>query len=105
MPLIKFTNKFLLELIVLTMIDARSYTTLEILQKLESINFKIPKGSLYPLLARLKNQKMIVAYFEEMDTGSAKKCLDLTEDGQRRLKELKNYWRDINRLVYKAHKK
>lgn len=105
MTRLKFTNKTFLELIVLTMISVRQYSANEILSKLGSIDFVVPKGSLHPLLAKLKLQNLVTTQFEEMDIGPAQKCFYLTENGQRRLKELKIEWRNMERLIYKVSQK
>ncbi|GEM_PF-3135313 len=101
----KFTNKTLLELIILTMVSVRQYSANEILSKLSSIDFIVPKGSLHPLLAKLKRQNLIASQFEEMDIGPSQKSFYLTENGQRRLKELKTNWRKIEHIIYKISRK
>ncbi len=99
MSAIKFSQKTILEYIILSLISRRSHSTKELFEKFEQHNLKVPPGSLYPILAQLKQQNKATAGFEEMDDGPAQKCFSLTEKGQNRLNELQASWRSIGQII------
>lgn len=101
MPFIKFSQKSILEHIILALVNARSYSADELFDKFRQHNLEIPPGSLYPILAQLKRNGCTQSQIEETDSGPAQKCFSITEKGQVRLKELKSSWRSIERLLYK----
>lgn len=100
----KFTSKTLLELILMSILASREYSTTEILKKLETIDFKVPKGTLQPLLSSLISEKIIESSIGEMDTGPARKCYFITNKGEIRLKQIKRDWHNINRIITRASK-
>jgi PadR family transcriptional regulator PadR len=104
MPTLKFSQKIILEYIILTLISTRSYSASELLATCKRNNLNIRPGSLYPLLAELKRQQKAISGIEEMDTGPAQKCFSITDKGAERLRELRKNWRDINQLIYKITK-
>ena len=96
---LKFTAGSLLELIVLKMLSRRSYSVDEIYNSLKEIGFKTPKGSIYPLINRLRKNALIACGREESETGRKMMTYELTEKGRLHLKELRSDWNRLNSLI------
>ena len=56
-------------------------------------------GTLYPLLARLRAQGMIVAHADESDSARPRKYYTLTEEGAAHLLQFREQWRPFARAV------
>lgn len=97
-----FTHKTLLELIVLKIISSNPQPGKVILEILQKINFSTPEGTLYPLLSELKRQSFIHQYYEEMNTGPARRCYSITETGKKHLDILKKEWRKTEQTIFRA---
>ena len=89
-------RKGLLEFLVLKIVSARKMYVAEILTKLEDTDFATGEGTLYPLLSRLRREKLLEYDWAESDAGPPRKYYHLTRRGKRQLKELETYWRELN---------
>ncbi len=98
----KFSQKILLELIIMKILATSPQPGAQILQKLQKINFKTSKGTLYPLLANLKSRKHTALVYLEMNSGPARKCYSLTEAGTKHLNKLKKEWRGLEQTIFRA---
>src|SRR5262245_30816755 len=89
----------LLEFLVLKIIAAREVYAADILSELAQTDFKTQEGTLYPLLSRLRRDKLLDYEWRESEAGPPRKYYRLTEDGTTYLDELKTYWLHINNTI------
>lgn len=83
----KRTQSFFLVLLSLSNGPKHGYEIKKYIEDKSNGVFKISFGSLYPLLHRLEEEKMIVARWDGMDTKKPKKTYTLTVRGE---KEMEN---------------
>ena len=57
------------------------------------------EGTLYPLLSRLRREKMVDYEWRESGSGPPRKYYRLTESGQRALAELQGYWQHLTETL------
>ena len=85
-----------LDLILLEILEDAAMYGLEIISEAQSRTagyFDFKEGSLYPALHRLESQGWLRAEFRDSSTGGARrKYYQLTENGQRALKEKRAAW-------------
>ena len=96
---LKFTAGSLLEFIVLKMLSSKTYSVDELFAELKSSGFQTPKGSIYPLMSRLRTSGLVRSGAEESDTGSFLRTYDLTEKGRQHLASLRSDWKRLNALI------
>ena len=95
-----------LEMILLKLLSKRSmygYELISTLEKRGGRQFQLKEGTLYPVLYRLENARLIQARWETPARGVPRKYYQLTEAGAERLQELVTEWRGfasiVNRLL------
>lgn len=82
-----------LELAVLASLWPGKLYGLEILRALaEGSNLIVPEGTVYPLLARLKNEGWVDAEWVEAEAGHPRKYYQLTPAGRRHAHQLARSW-------------
>lgn len=59
----------------------------------------IATGTLYLVLKRLKDDKLVDTYLQESENGPARKYYHLTESGRAYQEELKNEWKSFVAVV------
>jgi PadR family transcriptional regulator PadR len=64
----------------------------------------VVEGTLYPLLTRLKNDGLLKYSWEESKTGPPRKYYQLTDDGEKILKEMTKTWKELAYAVDKTTK-
>lgn|SRR5581483_816293 len=97
----KFTpiRKGLLELAVLQVIAAHKVYAADILRLLSESEFATQEGTLYPLLSRLKRERLVEYEWVESDAGPPRKYYHLTDDGKRQLHDLQSYLRTLEQAL------
>ena len=66
---------------------------LEMLKRLEaSAGLKVPEGTIYPLLSRLKAAGLVTSEWVESEAGHPRKYYALTEQGRRHAREIAVAW-------------
>lgn len=94
-------NKFLpirnglLEFVLLRIISAKPVYAGEILKSLETTPFATQEGTLYPLLSKMRRDRLLEYDWQESAAGPPRKYYSLTHEGERRLKEIEAYWQSI----------
>ena len=88
-------RKGVLELCILSIIAERDAYASDILRKLKDAQLIVVEGTLYPLLTRLKNDRLTTYRWEESKSGPPRKYFQITESGSLVLKELKSDWQDL----------
>jgi len=64
----------------------------------------VAEGTLYPLLNRLKAERIVESRWIEQGSGIPRKYYDLTKDGQETLAEMKNIWSALDAAIKKIEK-
>lgn len=88
-------RKGLLEFLVLKLISVESLYVADILKKLNVTEFATQEGTLYPLLSKMRRDKLLDYDWEESDVGPPRKYYRLTKKGEERLDETEKYWQTI----------
>ncbi|MFT4644534.1 MAG: PadR family transcriptional regulator PadR [Planctomycetota bacterium] len=97
------TKKGLITLMVLKIIKSKSCYGGEIIKEVkERFGFQIAEGTLYPILKKLKIQKLVMSNWktEENDIGAPKKFYMLTGEGRLMLTSMNGFWSNINESMY-----
>ena len=92
-------KKGLLELVVLKIIDKKKVYAADILAKLKLTEFNTQEGTLYPLLSRLRREGAVEYEWVESEAGPPRKYYRLTDKGRDQLKELLNYWKNLDLTI------
>lgn len=94
-------RKGLLEFAVLEVISAHRVYVADILKKLDGTDFSTGEGTLYPLLSRLRRDKLVDYEWVESDAGPPRKYYRLTAAGIKQLEALEAYWQELNTTMKK----
>lgn len=97
-------RKGVLEYCILTVLSKKEHYPSEIIDALKSAKLIVVEGTLYPLLTRLKNAKLLEYRWEESNAGPPRKYYSLTTEGEDFLAELKSTWEELNAAVTKISK-
>jgi PadR family transcriptional regulator PadR len=97
----KFTpiRKGLLEFLVLKIIAADQVYVADILRQLRGTEFATREGTLYPLLSKMRREKILDYEWKESDAGPPRKYYELTAKGREQLRETSEYWQKISGTV------
>jgi PadR family transcriptional regulator PadR len=88
-------KKGVLELCVLALLDRKDCYGYEMVDEI-SKNILISEGTIYPLLKRLKNEKLVVSYLKESQDGPPRKYYQLTELGKEKKENLVAEWDEFS---------
>ncbi|MGB0884804.1 MAG: PadR family transcriptional regulator [Chitinophagales bacterium] len=97
------TKKGLITLLVLKIIKTKSCYGGEIIKEIKAnFGFEIAEGTLYPILKKLKMQKLVMTNWktEENDIGAPKKFYMLTGEGRVMLRNMDEFWSNLNSSMY-----
>lgn len=97
-------RKGVLELCVLSIISQKEAYPSDIINKLKEAKLIVVEGTLYPLLSRLKNAKLLSYEWKESKSGPPRKYYELTEEGKHFLEGLSETWKELNHAVTNAIK-
>ena len=88
-------RKGLLEYCILLIIGRGKVYATDILKELKAADLIVVEGTLYPLLTRLKTQKILDYTWEESKAGPPRKYYVLTAKGKDYLTQLKATWKSL----------
>ena len=91
-------KKGVLELIVLVSVNKRDMYGYELVLEVSKV-VDVNEGTIYPLLKRLTNENYFETYLQESTEGPSRKYYKITDLGKKRLKELKDVWREFSDSV------
>ena len=93
-------RKGVLELAILAILtEAPSYGG-QIVERLSAQpGLAASRGTVYPLLARLKNAGALATRWQESPVGPPRKLYQLTEEGRTSLRELRAAWIQVHQAV------
>ncbi len=93
-----------LELCTLSIIAEEEAYTSDIIQKLKDADLIVVEGTLYPLLSRLKESKLLKYNWKESTSGPPRKYYQITEEGLVFLSQLQGTWDNLVTAVNKSTK-
>jgi PadR family transcriptional regulator PadR len=88
-------KKGLLEFAVMQVIKAEPVYAADIIERLAATEFATQEGTLYPLLSKMRRDKLLDYEWQESGTGPPRKYYRLTSEGKERLAETEAYWQKI----------
>lgn len=94
-------RKGILEYCTLSILKSKPAYASEIINHLKNVKLIVVEGTLYPLLTRLKNAKLLKYHWEESPQGPPRKYYTLTESGEAFLDQLEISWKDTVEAVEK----
>jgi len=92
-------RKGLLEFVVLKIIAAHKVYAADILERLSKTDFAAGEGTLYPLLSRLRREKLVDYEWVESEAGPPRKYYRLTAAGTQHLAGLEDYWKHLTKML------
>uniref|UniRef100_UPI0039A5E404 PadR family transcriptional regulator n=1 Tax=Ornithobacterium rhinotracheale TaxID=28251 RepID=UPI0039A5E404 len=92
-------RKGILELCILSIIKRGDCYSSDIIEELKNAQMLVVEGTLYPLLTRLKNARMLSYRWEESTSGPPRKYFDITPEGEKFLNELIDSWYNLTQTV------
>jgi len=98
-------RKGLLELCVLSLVSDEEMYPSDIIKKLKSAKMIVVEGTIYPLLNRLKNEKLLSYSWQESTSGPPRKYYRTTDTGMEFLTELIKTWDTLSNAVKTSIKK
>jgi len=98
-------RKGILELCVLSIIAKKEAYPSDIIKELKKSKLIVVEGTLYPLLNRLKNSKLLDYNWKESTSGPPRKYYTITEDGEAFKSQLKDTWEELNHAIQASGKK
>ena len=93
-------KKGVLDMCVLSQLKVRDQYGYELTEKI-SRSMSIATGTLYPILKRLKDEKLVETYLKESSDGPARKYYHLTDKGYDAEKAARKQWHEFVRQVEK----
>jgi len=88
-----------MEFMVLKMIKVRSHSAQEMVDKLNQEDIKVPLGTIYPILKRIRAKGLVRSGLEEFDNGTIQKTYHLNDVGRRHITEMEREWKHLNRFI------
>ena len=90
-------RKGVLELCILNDIRNRKMYGYEIIRQMRKTEgLIISEGAIYPILSRLKRQRLVETFLQESPDGPARKHYKLTKQGEKMIAQMNNYWQAIS---------
>ena len=98
-------RKGILEMAVLNFLGHGRYYGYDIIQALKEIKgLKIRNGNLYPILARLQIDGLVIGHTEPSQNGPKRRYYKLTKLGIKILGEMNTHWDQIRKGVQSVRK-
>lgn len=88
-------RKGLLEFIVLKLIAVHKLYAADIIERLNKTDFSVGEGTLYPLMSRLRREKLVDYEWVESEAGPPRKYYHLTDAGKKHLADIEEYWQHL----------
>jgi PadR family transcriptional regulator PadR len=92
-------RKGLLEFAILQIVSGDRVYVADMLKRLKDTPFATQEGTLYPLLSKLRREKLVDYEWAESEAGPPRKYYRLTKQGEAHLKALTAYWRTIDQTL------
>jgi len=95
-------RKGVLEYCILLVLNDKPLYASNIIESLKNAKMIVVEGTLYPLLTRLKNEKLLTYKWEESTQGPPRKYYELTNMGREFLVGLEMSWIELVKSVEKV---
>lgn len=92
-------RKGMLEYCIMLLLHKGPAYASDIIQQLKDAELIVVEGTLYPLLTRLKNDKLLKYEWKESTQGPPRKYYALTLDGEEFLRHLDAAWNELTVTV------
>lgn len=92
-------RKGMLEYCIMLLLHRQASYANDIIERLKEAKMIVVEGTLYPLLTRLKNDKILKYEWVESTQGPPRKYYSLTMDGEEALRQLDKSWDELNYTV------
>ncbi|HOT15624.1 MAG TPA: PadR family transcriptional regulator [Bacteroidales bacterium] len=92
-------RKGVLEYCILLILSKQDAYSSDIIDTLRNNDVNVAEGTLYPLLARLKNNGALQYRWEESKSGPPRKYYHLTAEGAQYLEMLDNSWQRLQASI------
>ncbi len=92
-------RKGMLEYCILLLLHKGPAYASDIIQQLKEAQLIVVEGTLYPLLTRLKNDRLLKYEWQESTQGPPRKYYALTLDGEEFLRHLDSAWNELTNTV------
>jgi PadR family transcriptional regulator, regulatory protein PadR len=89
----------MLEYCILLIISRGKIYASDILKELKAADLIVVEGTLYPLLSRLRSEKLLDYEWEESRSGPPRKYYTLTAKGKENLAELRTTWKSLSSSI------
>jgi len=96
-------RKGVLEYCILLILSNNDAYASDIINQLKDAKMIVVEGTLYPLLTRLKNAKLLSYRWEESTQGPPRKYYALTDEGRTFLGEMDTSWNALVNAVEQIH--
>ena len=93
-------RKGMLEYCVMLLLRRRASYASDIIQQLKDADLLVVEGTLYPLLTRLKNDRLLAYRWQESTQGPPRKYYELTTEGEQFLSGLDSAWNEIENTIH-----
>ena len=92
-------RKGMLEYCIMLLLHREAAYASDIIQQLKDAELIVVEGTLYPLLTRLKNERLLKYEWVESTQGPPRKYYALTLDGEEFLRNLDQAWAELQNTV------
>jgi len=75
------------------------YEIAKLVESLSDGKFRLPVGTMYPILKKLQSKRLVRSFWAESKEGPPRKYYELTEKGKVFLKELREFWSSLKDFV------
>lgn len=80
--------------------DKREYYGYDLINEVKKrTTIEIAEGTLYPLMNRLKEEKLVESKWVEQASGIPRKYYTITDSGLTVVKEMTQYWNQLNQTI------
>lgn len=98
-------RKGVLELCILNDIRNRKMYGYEIVRRLRKVDgLIISEGAIYPILSRLKRQRLVETSIQESAEGPPRKYYKLTQEGEEMVTQMNAYWQAMSGVTNSIEK-
>ena len=98
-------RKGTLDIVILNLLSHGACHGYEMVQRMRKIKgLKIREGNVYPILARLKTDRLVTIEKETSPDGPIRNSYGLSNEGKKFLKQMNEHWKHLVVSIEKAEK-
>lgn len=80
--------------------DKQEYYGYDLISEVKKkTEIEIAEGTLYPLMNRLREEKLVESKWVEQNSGIPRKYYNITNSGLNTVKEMAKYWNNLNKTI------